>query len=276
MPSSSRAACALFCLAAISVIANDARADEDDDERGLCANRCGFKVRSGDDSVIGLRGAITDVKDSGADDNAIGVMFAGRGESYASQGVASGRATHFFAIGGGNGGFEGALDLGVSLGLRVPITEEFGPFLRIGARGWLMGNDVLYSSLLELPLGEAGLQIASGRRLLEIAGRGGPVLTGRYNPGDGGERALGGSFEYGGHFAVQFDPVRVHGAFRRVDARKTGDDQPVDFWTGDLCLQHTIALCGDIQYTTGDAAYLGAFHHAKSTYGGVLLGFTID
>ena len=275
MPTPKRAATLALALLASFSLSAVALAD-DDAGRGICRDRCGFRVRSGDDSVVGVRAAVTDVRLTGADDRTWGVMLAGRGESYVSDGFGSGRATHGFAIGGGSGGFEGALDLGLAAGFRVPITADFGPFLRIGGRGWLAGNSTLYTSFLELPEGQVGLQVASGRSLLEVAGRGGPVLAGRYDPGDGGYRALGSSFEYGGHLAIHLAPLRLHGAFRRVDARRTGDGTPVDVWTGDVCLVWGLALCADVQRWQGNVALAGAFHGAASTYAGLLIGFSAE
>ena len=88
-------------------------------------------------------------------------------------------------LGGGQGGFEGALAGTLDLGYRVPVAEDHGPFGRIGIDGRLQGNDLLYFSMLELPRLTLGWQYLKGKTVLEAGARGGAILAGLYDPGRG-------------------------------------------------------------------------------------------
>jgi hypothetical protein len=244
-----------------------------------CPAECGksnLRIASERTGVVGVRVSTTRVRGTRDNADAWAVALAGRGEGYASEGLGTGRATHSFVLGGGSGGFEGALEVAVALGVRAPFTPSQGPFLRIGFAAGLGGNDVLYHSYLELPQGQAGYQYVAGPMVFEIAAHGGPILTGRYNGGDGPERrTLGRSFEYGGHTALHLDPFAIHLDVTRFDPQRSGYDGPLDRARGDLCAYAgDFAACLDLSLFRGNVEHAkGALPgEARSLYGGLLLG----
>jgi hypothetical protein len=139
-------------------------------------------------------------------------------------------------------------------------------------RGHLLGNKELYSSLLELPQVQLGYQLMRGAEVLEVAGRAGAVLVGRYNTGNDAHRKLGDAFELGGHLAAHLRPVHLEMGFMRVltDSRP-GD--PVDMVSGALCGEAAFAwLCVDARYWRGNAVFPSGWGTVNSVYAGFTVG----
>lgn len=209
----------------------------------------------------------------GATTTDLGVAFAGQVDTYALDGASHGSMQ--FVLGGGQAGFEGMLAGVIDFGYRIDVTEKQGPFGRAAFDGRLQGNDRLYYSALELPRLTAGWQFLSGKTVLEIGARGGPILTGRFNPGDTGKRSISGSLEYGAFVSAQVDFLRFDATAMRIDARKTGNGSPVDIGRANLCaVAGKVGVCADFMVLRGDVnmgAALGT-REALATYGGVTLG----
>ncbi len=202
-------------------------------------------------SVIGVRPALTSVSTDARSSSDIGVGFAGAVDSYALSGKS--HASMQWMLGGGQAGFEGQLAGVVEFGHRVDVTEHQGPFGRIGFDGRLQGNDAFYYSALELPRLTAGWQFATKRAVLELGARGGPILTGRFNPGDG-VRSTTGSWEFGGVAAAQVEFFRLEATAFRMDGRNTGDHTPVDVGRATFCaMAGRLGICGDFMALSGSA-----------------------
>ncbi|MGC4065739.1 MAG: hypothetical protein QM784_14035 [Polyangiaceae bacterium] len=163
-------------------------------------------------------------------------------------------------------------------GVRIPITESrrHGPVARLGMYGYLLGNDALYGSLLELPQLQVGYQYGHARTLVELGATLGPVLVGRSRIADTERRVLGSGFESGGYVAVQLPWARLGASFTRLPV-KDASDRSVDVAQGTLCghLQR-LALCTDARITWTEARG-GAdeqWRDTRSVYGGITLGVT--
>jgi hypothetical protein len=239
-----------------------------------CTSSCNCRTPSVSLSVTGVRASMTRIATPGATSSSLGLAVAGGVESYALDGTTHGALQ--FALGGGEAGFEGMLAGQVDLGYRIDVTDNQGPFGRAGFDGRMQGNDKLYFSSLELPRLTLGWQYLSGRMVVEAGARGGPILAGRYNPGDEGYRRLSGSLEYGGFASVQLDFVRVDLTAMRIDARNTGNGRPVDVGRGSLCaLAGKVGICADIMVLRGEADMgpnAGGIQTAMSSYAGITLG----
>lgn len=204
----------------------------------------------------------------------VGAAFAGAVDTYALDGTTHGAG--YFILGGGEGGFEGALSGTIDVGYRAPVSDEHGPFARAGFDGRLQGNDDLYFSMLEIPRLTVGWQYLSGKVVVEGGARGGPILTGRYNPGADGYRRLSGSLEWGGFVSAQVDFLRADVSVMRIEARRTGNGTPVDVGRAMFCgVAGPVGICADAYLFRGDADMGpsgGGFQKALSFYGGLTVG----
>src|SRR5690606_4301918 len=145
-----------------------------------CGRRsCDCRKPSLELSITGIRPSLTRIS-SARTTNDFGVAFAGAADSYALDGTTHGQLE--FVLGGGEAGFEGMLAGVIAVGFRLDVTDEHGPFGRAGFDGRLQGNDRLYFSALELPRLTLGWQLLSDHTLVELGARGGPILSGRFNP----------------------------------------------------------------------------------------------
>src|SRR5262249_52918725 len=181
----------------------------------------------------------------------------------------------FWVLGGGGGGFEGALGGSLAGGIRLPVTPHGGFVLRAGMEGYLLGNDYLYASMLELPQGQFGYQFMNGRRLFEVGGKLGAVLTGRYrDPQADLTRKLNSAVEWGSYASLHFTPVRLDAAFTRIEARRNEPNTPLDIVSGSVCgLARWVAVCIDGRFERGDLALAdGTGKSFQSTYAGLTIG----
>jgi hypothetical protein len=179
-----------------------------------------------------------------------------------------------FVLGGGQAGFEGTLAGVVDIGYRLDVTEKQGPFARAAFDGHMQGNDAFYVSGLELPRLSAGWQFLSGHTVLEMGARGGPILTGRFNPA-GGERSTTGAWELGAFVSGQVEFVRLEATAMRIEARKTGDHSPIDVGRGALCgVAGPVGICWDfaLMRGTADMGPGRGLEQAFATYTGITVG----
>lgn len=226
-------------------------------------------------SVTGVRFSATRVATSaGQVTNNYGLGFAGGVDTYALDGGARGSLN--WVLGGGDAGFEGMLAGTIDVGYRLDVTERTGPFGRAGFDGRMQGNDRLYFSALELPRLTLGWQYLDGKTAIEGGIRGGPILTGRYNPGDNGHRRLNGSFEVGLFASATVSILKMEATVMRIDASGNGTGRPVDVARGSFCaLAGKVGICGDLMGIRGDADMGpngGGMVVAHSAYAGVSIG----
>ncbi|HEY6562046.1 MAG TPA: hypothetical protein VI072_32485 [Polyangiaceae bacterium] len=148
-------------------------------------------------------------------------------------------------MGGGSTGFDGRLLAESAVGVRWPLAGAHGPLLRLGARGWLQGNDDFYSSLVELPSLHAGYHIFKRGLLLEVAARGGVALIGRFRAGDAAARRLGESLVWGGHATFHIERTLLSAEWSRIEVQSG----PVDVARVTLCgAADWLLLCGEVQH----------------------------
>lgn len=250
---------------------------ERDEKKDACRCRCRRKSDV-ELSVTGIRPSVTRVANGSTTTTDLGVAFAGAADGYALKDTAHTQAQ--WVLGGGQAGFEGMLAGVIELGYRANVTEKTGPFGRAGFDGRLQGNDRLYFSALELPRMSLGWQFMSQKTVLEMGGRAGPILTGRFNPGDDGVRSISGSMEVGAFASMQFDFIRLEANAMRIDAKKTGDHSPVDIGHAALCgIAGKLGICVDMTMFRGSARFGGPpgsptahFDQAVATYAGITLG----
>ena len=146
--------------------------------------------------------------------------------------------------GGGSTGFDGQLLVESAVGVRWPLAGTHGPVLRLGGRGWIQGNDDLYSSLIELPTLHAGYHLFKRGLLIEIAARGGVALIGRFRTADASARRLGESWVWGGHATVHVGRALLSAEWSRLEVQSG----PVDVARVQLCgSAHWLLLCGNVE-----------------------------
>jgi hypothetical protein len=240
-----------------------------------CCGKCGCAKPKLQLSLTGVRFAVTHVDAGPVNETTIGAGFAGSAETYALDGLT--HAQGYFMLGGGQGGFEGALASSIDIGYRIPLAEEHGPFGRIGIDGRIQGNDLLYFSMLELPRIAIGWQYLKGKNVFEAGARGGAILAGLYDPGEAGRRKLSG-FEWGGFASGQIDFFRADASFMRIETPNTLNGTPVNVGRAELCaLGGTFGVCVDAMVFRGDAemrAEASRIRTTTSQYVGLTVGIT--
>ena len=230
--------------------------------------------------TAGIRVSTTVLQGDNARDagGSIGVSLWFSSEVYGVEGLFSPRTQSFVFLGGGAVGLEGGMNLDAAAGVRLRVGESHGPFGRTGFRAYLFGNDRLYESLVELPQFQVGYQFLRGTRVIELAGRFGPVLVGRFNTGETPTlvRKLGRAFEVGGHVAVHWSVVDMEVQHTHVLAGGSLGD--VDLLSGRLCGNiNFVQLCLDSRYGQGRAPVPGSGKNhvdASFFYFGLAVGVT--
>ena len=246
---------------------------DDDDDYGDRGGMHGFEL-------ITLRGAFTRAALGDESDNGFGFLLANRSLIFGASDALSYRAYAAGDIGGGTGGFEGQLRGEAAFGLQAYVSGRHGAFLRAGARGEMLGNDLFYQSLIMLPDAQLGYQHMSSEHGFELGARAGAGVAGRHNVGDF-RRALGSSIVYGAFLNYGRDHFELGAAWVRIDGQKDEPSAPVDIVDGSLCVSGElespdvpVALCADGRYARGKVQQRGgsAILDANVIYAGVTLG----
>ncbi len=236
-----------------------------------------------DTEVWGLRGTSLDVNGGDRPANTLGLGLGSIGLANGQRSILNYRAQSAGHLGGGSGGFEGALLGSVTIGLGWLVDGSHGPFIRGGFQGQLQGNDSFFLSMIRFPRGEVGWHIGSRRGLvLEFGGTAAPMLDGRFNAGDDAKRRLGSTGSYGvygdlflGALTATIEWIHTNA----VSLPKTA----VNDLAGHVCLgpgfslekkKYGLGLCFDGRYTTGDVGFGDPFqtNRAGTTYLGLTLG----
>jgi hypothetical protein len=211
----------------------------------------------------------------------LGVGASFQSSGYENYGPLSLRSTGFGSIGKSAHGLEGIHTGDIAIGGILRLGRGHGPLFRVGARGYMMGNERVWLSSFEIPSGHVGYQYAEGPWLFEIAGRTGMIVTGRhtlYGMLDGFEvlqrRALGHpSLEVGGHAAFGYGRVRAELEYMHVAvADRIGT--PLDVWTASACYRpSTFGACVDYRSWKADVYRIdGRTEPLAVGYGGVSIG----
>jgi hypothetical protein len=225
--------------------------------------------------VFGARGSVGSVTGVPSPQGA-GVEAAAEGEDFwRHDRIFSGHHSYRLALGGGGAGLEGVLAANLAWGFRIPVSEEEGPVIRAGAQGYIMGNDMFFSSLIEVPQVQLGWQWASRHALFEVAATSGVALDGRFRAGYAETRDLGAGLSYGGHAALQIPWVRLSATIERLPGRDGLDF--VDMGTASLCaIASPVAICADATVEQGHTVTAGTEPFSRVAVGGLTIGFTGD
>ena len=234
-------------------------------------SQAAIHMTDGCSGIFGARGSFASSQDAGGRSGA-SLQVAASAEEHWHGRITSSLLRYDLGIGGGGAGFAGTLGGSYTYGLRVPVFEHQGPILRAGIDAYMMGNDVFYASLLELPQVQGGWQWSRGNAVLEAAATTGVALTGRFRSGAAETRDLAG-FTYGGHLSVQVPWVRLSAVAERQEG--SGSTSPVDTATASLCLMTApIALCADGRGQQTVARLMTYEQEVRAAYAGITLGFT--
>jgi hypothetical protein len=266
------ASAALLALAVIVGTPRDARAEEG------ASGTWTLKPSVSLQSLLGARAGMftsTGTRDSYGG----GVSLQQSG--YITLGALTMRATGFAALGSGSEGVEGIQTGDFGLGGLWHFTEHQGPFLRVGMRGYAMGNEAVWLSNFEIPSGYLGYQYLDGSWLFEAAGRTGLVVVGRhthYATLQGFDvlerRRLGQpSAEIGGHATIGYSFVRAELEYMHVDVADT-IGTPLDTWTASLCMRKgSWGGCLDYRTWKADVPRIDGTVSALAVgYGGISVG----
>ena len=235
-----------------------------------------------DSETLGLRGSTLGVQGGDREARTYGVNVASMGVSNYARSLLNYRAVGHSLLGGGSGGLEGELGGTVAVGVGFLIDGKQGPFVRIGVRGYILGNDSFFHSNIEFPQGSVGWHLGSRQGFMLEAGlTTGAMLDGRFNVGDEGRRRLGSSGAFGAYVDAFIGPLV--GTAEWVRTRAVSDPgTPVDAIDGHLCLstgrdkkETGLALCFDGRHTRGDVLFGSPIQTsaASTTYFGLTIGF---
>jgi hypothetical protein len=211
----------------------------------------------------GLRGTSLTVRGGDHNESTVGLGIGSLGLGNGQSKYFSYRGESMGYLGGGSGGFEGALSGSLTLGVGWLAEDAgHGPFIRGGIQGQIQGNDSFYLSMLRFPRGEIGWHIGSRNGfLLEVGGTAAPMLDGRFNIGDNAHRRLGSSSGYGAYIDGFFGPFAgtlewVHTAAVSQPATAVNDlAGHICLGTGTAKKEWGFGLCFDGRHTTGDVRF---------------------
>ena len=233
------------------------------------------EIDATDVTQSGLHAALTQVRggDKNAQLNAFGITSSHVGFGYERPGTI--RVINTLTLAGGADGIEGGLSNAVAGGVRAPFGKNHGLVLRGGGEGSIFGNKYLWDSLLELPQLQLGYQWLVPGSVADAAMKGGYVLLGRHNTGDGAVRDLGGSFEWGGIGVLHLAPFDLRTSYARVYPRHGGT--AVDLLEGAFCGNaRALVVCTDFRYERGDVRIPdGTLRDAWVSYVGMTLGVVV-
>jgi hypothetical protein len=272
---------ALLLVGGFLLFARTARADDAPRSSATGSETWTTKPSRSFQSLFGARvGGFSASGEKNAFAGGVSVQTAG----YENLSYFSTRVTSTQMLGSSNHGVEGLYTGDLGLGVIAPLGEGHGAIMRLGLRGYMMGNERVWLSMFEIPSGHVGYQYKEGAWLFEAAARGGLVVTGRhtlYGELQGFEvlqkRVLGHpSWEYGGHLALGVGPLRGEIEYMRI-AVDDGIATPLEHWTASACFRNGgFGVCGDYRTWRADVPRVGgAIEPLAVSYGGMSIGFWI-
>lgn len=247
-------------------------------------------VRLASPTAIGVRASYTDIRTGG---DAAGIALAAQGTAY-GDGTISVRSSTVSHI-GQTSGIEGALAGDLAIGYRFDLMPTAGFLARLGARGFVVGNDRLFASALEAPQAQVGFQYMTGTDawsggttffggrssyaavpiLIEVAARGSLAVAARQEI-DTANRSFKPAPAWGGHAAVGVGPLHLETSFTQI--APTGASRAAfDIAEGTLCVSiKKMSVCGDGRAMwTGVFAPDGAYRRDRVVFAGFLFGLQL-
>jgi hypothetical protein len=167
--------------------------------------------------------------------------------AYMNMGHLTARYRHLYRIGGGQAGFDAGADVDVQIGGLWALTDRQALVARVGARGYIYGNDRLFASLLELPAAEAGYQLLSESWHVELLGRGGLALLGKHRALDTGTEDLGGTMVYGAGVALGWRALNAEVGWSAIGA----DSRRLE--VSGCAIAGKLGLCAELARLSTDA-----------------------
>lgn len=185
------------------------------------------------------------------------------------------RVINSVSLAGGAKGIEGGFGNAVAGGARVNLGKNHGLLARGGFEASFFGNKYLWDSLLELPQLHLGYQWLVPGSVADVALKGGYVLLGAHNTGDGSARDLGGSLEWGAIGSLHLGPVDLNATYSRIYPRHEGT--PVDLVESAFCGNASrVSLCTNFRYEYGDVRVPGGrMQNARVSYVGLTLSVVL-
>lgn len=231
------------------------------------------QIEATDIGISGLHAALTQVRggDKNADLAAFGFSNSHIGFGYEKPGTI--RVVNTASLAFGAKYIEGGFGNAVAGGARLPFGRTHGLVVRGGFEGGFFGNRYLWDSVFELPQLQLGYQWLVPGSVVDAALKGGYVMLGRHNTGDGATRNLGASFEWGAVANMHLGPFDLRTTYTRFNPRYGGT--PVDELEGAFCgIAGTFVLCTDYRYERGDVRVPdGSLQDARISYVGLSVGF---
>jgi len=130
----------------------------------------------------------------------------------------------------------------------------------------------LVESLVELPQLQVGYQVLTHHRIIELAGRVGPVAIGRFHSIEGTSRSLGNSVDVGAHLTMRRRNFILDVQHSHIISRGSLGD--VDILSGRACAHGLFAVCLDTRFGHGKATDTSTDNTVRSiTYYGMGLSF---
>ena len=169
-------------------------------------------------------------------------------------------------LGFGAKGLDGGLGNELSGGL-----AWHGFLARLGLDGTFYGNKYLWDSRLEIPQIQVGWQHLVIGTVADFAWKGGFILWGRHNTGDGDHLNLDQRFESGGVATVHLWPVDLRASYSHVFVK--GENRDVDVLEGQFCGRpQVIQICTDLRYEYADTRRPEGIEGVRIGYVGITIG----
>lgn len=210
----------------------DAKKDNKEGKGEEFWRKAGWHFNAEIDAVF-LRGNSTIVRGSNQDGTGLGFTTGTEGQITGSYSFIHLHFDYLAHLGGGGTGLDGAYRSNILGGIYAPLTEHFGPYIRLGAGGEYRGNDSYLYSHLDLPEGHVGFTGVWEGYSIEAAAVGGVTIGGRYNTGNDQKRSLDGAPMGGAYAQIHLLPIYLRGEYRTYAQRH--DAPAPEEWRAQAC-----------------------------------------
>ncbi len=214
----------------------------------------------------GLHAAVTTIRGGDRDANAEFFGFDSSHIGFGFERPVTVRVINTGRLGVGAKGLDGGLGNELSGGFAY-----HGFLARLGLDATVYGNKYLWDSRLEIPQIQAGWQHLVLGSVVDFAWKGGLILWGRHNTGDGDHLDLDQLFEMGGVGTVHLWPVDLRANYTHVFVK--GENRDVDQLEGQFCGRpNFIQICTDFRYEYSDTRRPTGIEGVRIGYVGITIG----